>query len=69
MAEHIIGLKEYGEQISAADKKLRNGRPLTDRNLPFLDFREYPFRRRRSGRRSHAARFGSTASIRSSNTG
>jgi len=43
MAEKIKGLKEYGEQISAVDEKLRNGRPLTDRSLPFLDFRDHPF--------------------------
>ena len=43
MAEHILGLKQYGEQISAIDAKLRNGRPMSDRNLPWLDFREYPF--------------------------
>ena len=43
MAEKIKGLKEYGEQISAVDEKLRNGRPLTDRSLPFLDFRDYAF--------------------------
>ena len=38
-----MGLKEYGEQISQVDQKLRNGRPLTDRSLPFLDFRDHPF--------------------------
>ena len=43
LAEHIKGLKKYGETISAADEKLRNGKPLTDRNLPFFDFRDYPF--------------------------
>lgn len=43
MAEHILGLKEYGEQISAIDAKLRNGQSLTGGSLPFLDFREYPF--------------------------
>lgn len=43
MAEHVKGLKEYGEQISAIDEKVRNGRPLSDRHLPFLDFRDYPF--------------------------
>ncbi|MEP6609048.1 MAG: ABC transporter substrate-binding protein [Burkholderiaceae bacterium] len=43
MSEHILGLKEYGEKMSTADEKLRGGRALTDRNLPFLDFREYPF--------------------------
>jgi ABC-type transport system substrate-binding protein len=43
MAEHIKGLKDYGELISKEDEKLRNGKPLTDRNLPFLDFRQFPF--------------------------
>ena len=43
MAEHIAGLKEYGKQISAVDEKLRGGQPLSDRRLPFLDFRQYPF--------------------------
>ena len=43
LAEKIKGLKEYGEQITKVDEKLRNGRPLTDRSLPFLDFRNYPF--------------------------
>ena len=42
MAEHINGLKDYGELISKEDEKLRNGKPLTDRNLPFLDFRQFP---------------------------
>ena len=42
MAEHIKGLKEYGELIAKEDEKLRNGKPLTDRNLPFLDFRQFP---------------------------
>ena len=42
MAEHIKGLKDYGELISKEDEKLRNGKPLTDRNLPFLDFRQFP---------------------------
>ena len=42
MAEHIKGLKEYGELITKEDEKLRNGKPLTDRNLPFLDFRQFP---------------------------
>ena len=42
MAEHIKGLKDYGELIAKEDEKLRNGKPLTDRNLPFLDFRQFP---------------------------
>ena len=36
-------LKEYGERIVAADKELRKGLAPTDRDLPFLDFREYSF--------------------------
>jgi ABC-type transport system substrate-binding protein len=43
LTPHIKGLEEYGKTISAADEKLRNGKPLTDRNLPFLDFRDFPF--------------------------
>jgi len=43
MAEQIKGLKAYGEFIAKADETLRAGRPLTDRNLPFLDFRRFPF--------------------------
>jgi len=42
MAEHIKGLKDYGELIAKEDTKLRDGKPLTDRNLPFLDFRQFP---------------------------
>lgn len=44
MAEHIVDLKEYGERIAAADKELRKGIAPTDRDLPFLDFRQYAFR-------------------------
>jgi ABC-type transport system substrate-binding protein len=44
MAEHIVGLKEYGARIAAADRELRKGLPPTDRDLPFLDFRQYAFR-------------------------
>ncbi len=43
MTDHIVGLKEYGEQIVAADKSLRAGLAPTDRDLPFLDFRKYAF--------------------------
>jgi ABC-type transport system substrate-binding protein len=42
MAEHIVGLKEYSERIAKEDEALRAGKPLTDRNLPFLDFRQFP---------------------------
>ena len=43
MSEYIVGLKEYGELIVEDDKELRKGLAPTDRNLPFLDFRQYPF--------------------------
>jgi ABC-type transport system substrate-binding protein len=43
MAEYIVGLKEYGERIVAADRELRKGLAPTDRDLPFLDFRAHPF--------------------------
>ena len=40
MAEHIVGLKEYSEQIAKVDHELRKGIAPTDRDLPFLDFRK-----------------------------
>jgi len=43
MSDYIVGLKEYGEQIVAADKALRRDLAPTDRDLPMLDFRKYPF--------------------------
>ena len=43
MSDYIVGLKEYGETIVAADKALRKDLAPTDRDLPFLDFRKYPF--------------------------
>lgn len=43
MSEYIIGLKEYGERIESIDKELRAGLAPTDRDLPFLDFRQYDF--------------------------
>ncbi|GMV60249.1 peptide ABC transporter substrate-binding protein [Betaproteobacteria bacterium PRO7] len=43
MSEYIIGLKEYGERIEKIDKELRAGLAPTDRDLPFLDFRQYDF--------------------------
>jgi len=43
MADYIVGLKEYGKRISLADKALRSKLAPTDRNLPFLDFRQYDF--------------------------
>ena len=43
MADYIVGLKEYGERIVATDKALRRGLAPSDRDLPFLDFRDYSF--------------------------
>ena len=43
MAESIVGLKEYGEQIVAIDRELRKDIPPTVRDLPVLDFRKYGF--------------------------
>jgi ABC-type transport system substrate-binding protein len=43
MADYIVGLKEYGEKIAEADKALRVNLSPTDRDLPFLDFRQYAF--------------------------
>jgi ABC-type transport system substrate-binding protein len=42
MAEYIVGLKEYGDLIKAEDRKLRAGIAPTQRDLPFLDFRQWP---------------------------
>ncbi len=41
MAEHIVGLKEYGERIAAVDKELRKDVDPASRDLPFLDFRQH----------------------------
>lgn len=43
MSEHIVGLKEYSEKIEAIDKALREKLAATDRDLPFLDFRQHDF--------------------------
>jgi ABC-type transport system substrate-binding protein len=43
MADYIVGMKEYGEQIVQVDKALRANLPPTGRDLPFLDFRQYAF--------------------------
>ena len=40
LAEHVVGLKEYGERIAAFDKELRAQVEPTSRDLPFLDFRQ-----------------------------
>ncbi len=41
-AEHVIGLKEYGELIKAEDAKLRQGLDPASLDKPFLDFRRWP---------------------------
>ena len=43
MADYIIGLKEYGDRIVETDRALRKDLAPTDRDLPFLDFREHSF--------------------------
>ncbi len=41
-AEHVVGLKEYGELVKAEDAKLLAGLPPDLRDKPFLDFRRWP---------------------------
>ncbi|MBK7001241.1 MAG: ABC transporter substrate-binding protein [Rhodoferax sp.] len=43
MADYIVGFKEYGARIATIDKELRKKLAPTDRDLPFLDFRQYDF--------------------------
>src|SRR4030095_4098015 len=43
MSDYIVGLKDYGEKIVEIDKGLRKDLAPTDRDLPMLDFRQYPF--------------------------
>lgn len=43
MAQYILGLKAYGEKISQIDHQLRAGLAPSQRDLPFLDFREHAF--------------------------
>jgi len=40
MAEHIVGMAEYGERLRARDQALRAGLPPGARDLPWLDLRE-----------------------------
>ena len=40
IADYVVGLKDYGEMIVADDKELRQGLAPTDRDMPFLDFRQ-----------------------------
>ena len=41
MAEYIVGLKDYGDAIAKIDRALRKDLPPTQRDLPFLDFRQH----------------------------
>jgi len=41
-SEYVIGLKEYGALIRAADRKLRAGQDPAALDKPFLDFRQFP---------------------------
>lgn len=41
-AEHVIGLKDYGDLIKREDAKLLQGLPADLRDKPFLDFRKWP---------------------------
>lgn len=41
-AEHVVGLKEYGELIRAESAKQLAGLPETLADKPFLDFRRWP---------------------------
>jgi len=43
MAEHIVGMAEYGERLKARDQVLRAGLPPGARDLPWLDLRAEPF--------------------------
>lgn len=40
MVNHIPGLADFAKQVRAKDQELRKGLSATDRDLPFLDFRE-----------------------------
>ena len=41
-SEYVIGLKDYGKTIRAADLELRKGQDAAALDKPFLDFRKYP---------------------------
>lgn len=41
-AEHVVGLKDYGELVKAEDAKLRAGLDPASLDKPFLDFRRWP---------------------------
>ena len=41
-AEHVLGLREYGERIQQENAKLLQGLPESAPDKPFLDFRRWP---------------------------
>ncbi len=41
MVSHIPGLEQLSSEVRSYDKKLREGIPATERDLPFLDFRKF----------------------------
>ncbi len=40
MAEHVVGMREYGDRLRERDRALRAGLPPNQRDLPWLDLRE-----------------------------
>lgn len=40
MADHIIGMQDYGKRLQQRDAELRKGLPAGQRDLPWLDLRE-----------------------------
>jgi len=43
MAEHIVGMADYGQRLKQADQALRAGLPPGARDLPWLDLRKEAF--------------------------
>ncbi len=41
MAYYLPGLEKLSEEVRKKDKEIREGLPPTDRDLPFLDFRQF----------------------------
>ncbi len=41
-SEYVIGLKEYSKRVRSEDTKLRAGMAESERDKPFLDFRQWP---------------------------
>ena len=43
MNEYIVGMKDYAKRVRVVDAQLRKGIAPTQRDLPYLDFRQIPF--------------------------